>query len=424
MCAAGLQAQEKLTLRQFIETAISNSASVQIAGDAVAGAESKIREAKSSLLPQVGFVSSYTRMSLTQEFDIPNFGHFKFSAPNSYALRLGATEPLFTWGRLGKTVELSRIGRDVAESGAAVTAQTLAYQIVPIFYGVLYTDASVKVLDSTLESLNKRLAIIQERFRAGLASDFDVSLLSVQISGLESQRLDFLNNVRKLMMTYNRIAGRPVESEFVPEGTLAFEPVTADAGALAAEAAANRPEARVIANQRRLAQTQIDLASTGNKPNVLASFNYQFNNGYLPDVTQLRGYWTASLAVSYPVFDGHRTSAQVAEARIGLKTVEEQAADLLRGFRLEVEQALADLKTLEQRVGVERAKIDHAERALRIADERYKAGLMSMTDLVEAQDALDGARLNYLQLIFEHVLARYSLDKAAGRNIITGGGPS
>jgi len=410
-------AQERMTLQQFIDAAVKNNASVLIAGEAVAGAEFRIREAKSSLLPQVNLGSSYTRLSLTQEFDIPNFGHFKFSAPNSYSFRAGATQPVFTWGRLGKAVELSRVGRDVADSGVTLTRQTLAYQIVPIFFGVLYTNEAIRVLDTTLDSLNKRLAILQERYKAGLASDFDVSLLSVQISGLESQKLDLLNTVRKLMMTYNRIAGRPIESEFTPEGAIEFDPVTADSSALAAEASASRPEAKLIENQRRLALTQIDLAKTGDKPNVMASFNYQFNNGYLPNVNQIRGYWTATLAVSYPLFDGRRTSAQVAEARVALRTVEEQAADIRQGFSLEIDQSLADLKTLEQRIAVEKAKIEHAEKALRIADERYRSGLMSMTDLVDAQDSVNTARLNYLQLTYNHTVAKYSLYKAAGRKI-------
>ncbi len=416
-CASGLAAQERMTLQQFIDTAVKNSPSIQIAGEAVAGADATIREARSGYLPQVSLASSYTRLSLTQEFDIPNLGHFKFSAPDNYGARLGATEQVFTWGRVKKTVEMSRIGRDLAQDSVTLTAQTLAYQIIPIFFGALYTNEAVKVLDSTLETLNKKLAIIQERYRAGLASDFDVSLLSVQISGLESQRLDFLNNVKKLMMTYNRIAGRPIESTFIPEGTLALEPVAADSKVLAEEAAANRPEAKLIANQRNFATARIALARTADKPNVIASFNYQLNNGYLPNVSTIRGYWNAALAVNYPIFDGHRTSAQVAEAQVALRTVDEQAADLLRGFELEINQALADLKTSEQRIAVEKTKIEHAEKAVRIADERYRNGLMSMTELVEAQDSLDSARLNYLQLIYNHILAKYNLYKSAGRKV-------
>jgi outer membrane protein len=414
---SGLLGQERMTLQQFIDEAVRNSPAVQISGEAVAGAESKIRESRSQSLPQVGLGSSYTRISLLSEFDIPGMGHFKFGTPNNLNFRLGATEQVFTWGRVRGTVEMSRIGKDIALDGVVLTKQMLAYQIVPIFYGVLFTDAAVKVVDQTLALLAKKLATLEERFRAGLASDFDISLIKVQMGGLEAQKLDFQNNVRKMVMAYNRIAGRPLESTFIPDGELTLEPVEADAKRLVEEATANRVEAKQIHNQRRLVQTQMALARTANKPNVLASFNYEFRNGFLPSVDKIKGNWSAALSVSYPVFDGNRTAAQVAQSEVALRTVEEQAADLERGFDLEVSQTLADLKTLEQKIAIEKTKIAHAERALKIADERYLSGLISTTDLVEAQDSLDSARLNYLQLIYNHVLGRFNLFKAAGRKI-------
>ena len=416
--SAGLLAQEKMTLQQFIDEAVRNSAAVQIAGESVSGAESRVREARSVSLPQVSFASSYTRLSLTSEFDIPNLGHFKFSSPDNYSFRLGAAQPLFTWGRNKTTIEMSKIGTDIARSGVVLTTQVLAYQIVPIFYGVLFTGEAVKVIDTTLASLDGKLAILEERFRAGLVSDLDIALLKVQTSGLKSQRLDFLNSLNDMMMTYNRIAGRPLESTFVPVASLAFEPFRAEAAVLLAEAVANRPEARLIQNQKELAQTQIALTRTADKPNVFASFNYEFRNGYLPNVNKIRGYWNAVLAVSYPLFDGNRTRAQVAESQVALRTVEEQASDMEKGFGLEIAQGLADVQSIEDKIAIETTKIEYAEKALKIADERYRNGLLSMTELVDAQNSLDTARLNYLQLVYNHILGRFSLLKASGRKLV------
>jgi outer membrane protein len=412
-----LRAQEPMTLEQFIDTAVKNSPAVQIAGESVAGAEFRIREAKSQALPQINLGSSYTRISLLSEFDIPGMGHFKFGTPNNLNFRVGASEQVFTWGRIKNTVQMSQIGMDLAQGGVALTKQTLAYQLVPIFYGVLFTREAVKVLDQTIDLLEKKLATLEERYRAGLASDFDISLIKVQLSGLQSQKLDFENNVRKMMMTYNRFAERPLDSTFTPVGEFAFEPVVADAKALAEEAAANRIETKLLGSQRDLVQTQIALARSANKPNVFAAFNYEFRNGFLPSVDRIKGNWSAALSVSYPLFDGYRTSAQVAQAQVSLRTVEEQATDQLRGFELEINQTLADLKTIEQKIEIEKTKIAHAEKALKIADERYQNGLLSTTDLVEAQDSVDSARLNYLQLVYNHVLGKFNLFKAAGRKI-------
>jgi outer membrane protein len=414
---SALRAQEKMTLQEFIDTAVRNSAAVRISGESVAGAADAVKVAKSATFPQVSLSGTYTRLSLTQEFDIPDLGHFKFSSPDTYGFSLGATEQVFTWGRVKKTIALSRIGQDIAQGGVTLTSQMLSYQIVPIFYGVLFTNEAVKVIDSTLAGLHGKLAILEERFRAGLVSDFDISLLKVQISGLESQKVDYLNTVNDMIMTYNRIAGRPLASTFVPDAALDFEPAVPDAAALLAEAVANRPEARLVRSQRELALTQVSLTRTADKPNVIASFNYNVRNGYLPAVTALRNYWTATVGVSYPVFDGGRTRAQAAQALVAVRTVDEQTADMMKGFELEIAQYIADLKSIEDKIGIERARIDHAEKALKIADERYRNGLLSMTDLVDAQNSLDSARLNYLQLVYNHILGRFNLSKAAGRKI-------
>src|SRR5512136_2455060 len=249
---SGLRAQEKMTLQQFIDAAVRNSPAVQIAGEAAVGAEYKVREAKSQYLPLVSFASSYTRISLQSEFDIPGMGHFKFGTPNNLNFRLGATEQVFTWGRVRNTVEMGKIGIGLAQDNVVLTKQMLAYQVIPIFYGVLFTGEAVKVVDQTIALLEKKLATLEERYKAGLASDFDVSLIKVQMSGLRSQKLDFENNVRKMMMAYNRFAGRPLESTFDPEGELKFEPVAADPKALVEEASSRRIEAKLLQGQRDL----------------------------------------------------------------------------------------------------------------------------------------------------------------------------
>ena len=61
---------------------------------------------------------------------------------------------------------------------------------------------------------------------------------------------------------------------------------------------------------------------------------------------------------------------------------------------MEIQSALADLKTTEQKLEIEKIKIKQAEDALRIAEERYRNGLLSATDLIDAQNALESARLN------------------------------
>jgi outer membrane protein len=413
-------AEERFDLQHFVNLAVRNSQGIQIAQEAVSGAEQKISESKSLYYPQVNLTAGYSRLSLVSEFDF-NLGsevmHFKFSSPNNYSFRLVASQQLFNWGRSQKTVRLSRLGVDLAEDAAATVRQMTAYQVIPIYYNLLFAGEAVKVLDETRELFAQKLNILKARFEAGMASDFDLSLIQVQMSAIDSQKADLNNSVRKLILTYNRIANRPLDADLVVGEPLDFQPLAVDELQLLQEALANRVEFKQLRDQEALLATQAALARTGSKPNLLASFTYEIRNGFLPSVDQLRGNWTLALSAVLPLFDGFRTRAQVSQAEISLNMARRQRQDQEKGVAAEIRQLASDLRTLEEKVAIEKVKMGHAQKALSIAEERSARGLISTTDLIEAHNALANSRLSVLQFTVNYILNRYSLFRTVGRKI-------
>ncbi len=413
-------AQEKISLRESIGLALQNSQVVQVANENVTGAEYKIKENKSLYFPQINLGGSYTRMSLFSEMEFAFLGQtyrFKFGLPNNYDFRASAVQQVFNWGRTGKAIEMSRAGLDLARDGVALTNQLVAYQVVPLFYGVIFFREAIKVVDDNIKLFEKKLEIMTERYKAGLVSTFDLSTIEVQISMLRAQKIDFENNIHKLSLAFNSLAGRESETVFDPDGGLNPEEAARDKGALLKEAEALRVEFAQLQHQESLGRAGIDLARTANKPTVAFSFSYEFRNGYMPNMDTIRGNWSALLSVSYPLFDGFRANAQVAQAESALRTVQTRRADLQRSVALEIETALADLQSTEQKLKIEQLKIKQAEDALRIAEERYQRGMLSATDFVESQNAVGSAKLNQLQLVYNHILGTYSLYRAAGKKI-------
>jgi outer membrane protein TolC len=314
-------------------------------------------------------------------------------------------------------VEMSKSGLDLANDGVALTKHMLSYEIVPLFYGTLFFQEAIKVLDDTLKSFEKKLETAKQRYDAGLASSFDVDLLQVQISSVQAQRLDFLNNIDKFRIAFNTLSGRDPAAAFDPDGAFVFEPAVFSAGALFTEALENRVEFQQWKHSVDLGRASVALAKTGDKPTLAAGFDYEFRNGYMPDMTMIRGNWTASLSLSYPIFDGFRVRAQVAEAQSGLRAVELRKADLERSVTQEIQTALADLKVTEQKVEIEKVKIRQAEDSLRIAEERYRNGLLSATELIDAQNTVENTRLDALQLVYNHTLSKFTLYRSCGRKI-------
>ncbi len=419
-CTVSAEGQDKMSLRDAVELLLKNNQQVQIAQESVTGAELKIHESKSVYWPQVNVAGSYMRMSLFSEMDFAFGGQtykVKFGLPNNYNMRASVMEQVFNWGRTAKTIEISKAGLDLAQDGVALTKHILSYQVVPLFYGTIFFKEALKVLDDNVKAFEKKQETMDKRYQAGLASDFDKTLIRVQISALQAQKLDFENNISKFRVTFNALAGRPDQAAFDPSGQLAIESIPFTKDELIKEALANRIEFQQVAHQLDLGRASLDLAKTGNKPTLTATFNYEFRNGYMPDMEKIRGNWTAALALSYPVFDGFRVGALVDQAQSNLKAVEMRKTDLERTVAMEIESALSDLKTIELKFEVEKLKIQQSEDALRIAEERYQSGLLSATDLVDAQNSLESARLNALQLIYNHTLSRYGLFRSCGRKI-------
>jgi outer membrane protein TolC len=314
-------------------------------------------------------------------------------------------------------IEMSKSGLDLANDGVSMTKHMLSYQIVPLFYGTVFFQEAIKVLDETLKAFEKKLETAKQRYDAGLASSFDVNLLQVQISTVQGQRLDFLNNIEKFRIAFNALTGRESDAAFQPDAAFVFEPASFNSESLLKEAFENRVEFQQWKHQIDLNKATVDLARTGDKPSVTAGFSYDFRNGYMPDMNKIRGNWTATLSLNYPVFDGFRVRAQVAEAQSGLHAVELRKTDLERSVIQEIQTALADLKVAEQKLDIEKIKIRQAEDSLRIAEERYRNGLLSATDLIDAQNSVESARLNALQLVYSHTLGKFTLYRSCGRKI-------
>jgi outer membrane protein TolC len=419
-CAVPAGAQDKLSLREAAELLLKNNEQVQIAQESVTGAELKVQESKSLYWPQASVSGSYMRMSLFSEMNIDFGGQtfkVKFGLPNNYNMRASVMEQVFNWGRTAKTLEMSRAGLDLAQDGVAMTKHMLSYQVVPLFYGTVFFKEAIKVLDDNIKAFERKQDIMDKRYQAGLASSFDKTLIQVQISALQAQKLDFENNIAKFRIAFNALAGRDEKTAFDPSADLVFEAAQFNKDELIKEALAGRIEFQQVEHQLNLGRASLGLAKTGNKPTLTATLNYEFRNGYMPDMEKIRGNWTAMLGVSYPVFDGFRVGAQVAQAQSNLKSVEMRKTDLERTVAMEIQSALSDLKTIEQKFEIEKLKIKQAEDALRIAEERYQNGFLSATDLVDAQNTVENARLNYLQLIYNHTLSKYSLFRSCGRKL-------
>ena len=124
--------------------------------------------------------------------------------------------------------------------------------------------------------------------------------------------------------------------------------------------------------------------------------------------------WLVSLGLRWNVFNGFADKAKAEESQYALhrsEAIERQADSTIR---LEVRRAYADLRAASERIEAAKASVAEAEESLRISQNRYEAGLSTVTDLLQVEVALLDSRTRYAAAVHDERVAAMTLEMAAG----------
>ena len=236
--------------------------------------------------------------------------------------------------------------------------------------------------------------------------------------------------------------GLPVESPVVLEGRLAppedglFQTVGL---AVAAERALDlRPDVRQAALAVRLNEVQRGITRAALYPTLSAVVNASYNAN-IPDdrsfiTTPDRSdpftfetgetgffsgdYWQPALSVglraNWTLFDGFQTRRRVQQNQIAIDQAEIQLEQVRNAAALEVAAALRQLASARQRLVAQSQTVETAATAFAFASARLEEGVASQVDVRISSQNLDLARLNYLQAVFDALVARSAYERATG----------
>jgi outer membrane protein len=123
---------------------------------------------------------------------------------------------------------------------------------------------------------------------------------------------------------------------------------------------------------------------------------------------------TASISISLPIFQGLTRQRQVEQAQAAMDDAEHQLREQELALRADVAINLAQVRTAFRSVELEERNQEFADEQLRLARERYRAGLIPFLDLVEAETVKVQADRDLLNAIYGFHDALTALDAVVG----------
>jgi outer membrane protein TolC len=425
--APSVSAQQPPAIRVTLEEAQSRAieASHRLA-EARARAEAAaaaidVREAASR--PSASLQAGYTRTNHVPVFEIPFPAHpnrvIYPDIPDNYRTRIDLQWPIYTGGR---TDALERAARAEAAAVAAEVSAArgdLRLETARAFWAVVTAKQAVAVLEEGVTREQAHVADVRARLDAGFVPPNDLASAEAQESRERVLLIEARNQRAVAVADLARLIGAPAGQEVDPAATLDLAaPFARDLDALIATARQARGER--VAMERRIdaADAQRAAAAAGRRPQLGVGGGYDYarpNPRIFPRSDDWKTSWDASVNMVWPLWDGGRTAADVAQATAAATAARERLAEFDSTLTVEIRQRLLDIDSGRAAVAAADDAVRAETEARRVVAQRYRVGVISQTEVLDADYALLQAQLDRTRTQANVRLAEARLARVLGQ---------
>jgi outer membrane protein TolC len=182
-------------------------------------------------------------------------------------------------------------------------------------------------------------------------------------------------------------------------------------GAALNEAFSRRSDLKAAEAQIRAAQHARDAARAERLPSLSVNADY---GAIGTNPAQAHGTFSVVGTLSFPIWQGGRTEGDIEEADAALAQRRAELEDLRGRIEADVRNAFLDLQAAGTQVEVARQNIDVARETLALTRQRLDVGVGTNVEVVQAQQSVASAELDYIDSVFAHNVAKLSLARALG----------
>jgi outer membrane protein len=420
------QQEESLSLVQAVATALQQNPQHKAAVAETHAAKADLQMARSFYFPRITFSEAATRSNdpvyvfgtrLRQSrFTAADFALNRLNNPTpigNFATRLGGNWNLFdsfsTTFNARRAAELKQAANEQLNR----TEQLIAYHVIQAYYGVLFAQRQVELAEHAATTAQAVADQSRSRFNAGMVVESDYLAAQVDLASRQQELVRTRNALSVAVAELNITMGATTDHQYkltnqLAERTLpALELATSEANALK-----QRPDLHAVEATMRASDAGLRAARSalGPRINVFAASELDnvspFANG--------SNNWTAGAELQFDIFSGGEKAASIARARANVERTQAAKQTAEDGIRLEVRRAYYDYDSARQMLEVAKAATAQVEEGLRIVNNRYGAGMTTITELLRTEDAARTARTNYWEAIYRYFVSYASLELAVG----------
>jgi len=333
---------------------------------------------------------------------------------NNFVAPLNMNWELDLWGRVRRQVELAKANFVASADDLESARLALQAEVALDYFSLRELDQERRVVADTIETFRRSLELTQNRRKGGIVSDLDVSQAETQLRSTEAElpALD-LQRARMLHALATLCGQSAINFQ------LATVPLTNSIPGVPVRVPSELLERRpdIAGAERRMASAnaQVGVATSAFYPRVFLTGAAGFQSIGADTLFDWPSrVWSLGPSVTLPIFTGGRNRSQLAGAHAVYDEAVANYRQTVLGAFQEVEDQLAAQKLLASQIEAQSAALAAARHTLEIANNRYKAGVVTYLEVATAQSVALSNERSFIQLEGERLNAEVGLIKALG----------
>jgi NodT family efflux transporter outer membrane factor (OMF) lipoprotein len=376
-------------------------------------ARATARVARADLMPSLNFDPSFNRQRYSPN-ESPGYGALTAS---TWQTPLDLSYEIDLWGRVRRGFESARAEAQGSLAAFGNILLTLQSDVAQNYFRLQALDAEIATVSGTVGLRKEQVRLVRSRFSGGIGNELDIARAETELATTEADAASLARDRAALEDAIAILVGSNPSAFHLAAGVPGnWNPPSPEIPAgLPADLLERRPDVASAERQLASANARIGVAKAAFFPVLTLTGS----GGYLSaDVDTLFNWssrtWSIGPSLSLPIFAGGRNRANFQRSKaVFEESVANYRQQVLVAFG-EVEDSLSGIRHLADQASAQLRAVTNARRAADLATDRYRSGIVSYIEVVDAErEALQAERDN-AQLAGQRLIAAVQLIKALG----------
>jgi multidrug efflux pump len=400
------------TLNELQSQAADANQELKAAVARVDQARATARVARSELMPTLNLDPSAGRTRFAPG-EVPGLGGITV---NHYSVPLDLSYEVDLWGRVRRSFESARADTQASLANFYNVMLRLQADLAQNYFALRALDAEMVVVAGTVNLRREQVELVRSRFNGGIGNELDVARAETELATTESDAASLSQRRSEFENAIAILVGKNPSSFHLSADTNHWDlqPPAVPAG-LPGTLLERRPDVAEAERQLAAANARIGVAKAAFFPVLTLTGSGGFVSADIDSLFKWEGRaWSFGPSLTLPIFAGGRNRANYKRSQAAREeAVARYRQQVLVAFG-EVENSLAAIRYLVDQADAQQRALNHSRRAVDLATERYRSGIVSYLEVVDAsRDSLQSERAS-ARLAGQRFVASVQLIKALG----------